>query len=171
MANVQSSINQMISLAGLLASQTPALQAKASKREQTKVLSKQSKVLAEREAALREAFAGPQVPGTYETGEQEYQDILQERAEVARKQYEIDPSKETYTAYAEAEKALKPERSVSEADPEEIAREQYEAEQKQAEVDWYLNQFRAADSSVANAQDRLRETRRRSREVVYGGME
>lgn len=175
MANIQSSINQMISLAGLLASQSPAAKAEAEKRSKMKLLKQEAETLNARDAALRKAYSDFQsAPGTPETGEKEYKEILKERADIAKRQYEINPTEETYAAYAEAEKAMKPDRIVTPADPDEIGMEAYDAAEEQATLDWYANQanrFNTADASVSDAQNRLRETRRRSREVVYGGME
>lgn len=144
MANIQSSINQMISLAGLLASQNPALQAASAKKTEIKQLKK-------KEEAVRS-----QIENIENIAEKE--PYGKELTEIKKQQFEVDPSSETYKAWKETE----PKRLLeAEEDPEEIAKERFESEQKEKEIQDYLDWFRTADQSAAREQEKRREIRRR----------
>lgn len=84
--SIQGNVNQIISLAGLLASQNPAIKSMGEKRAQLDQLNKQEKLL-----ARREALGQGQDPRLT-------QQIKQEQFDVASKKYELDPSAETYEA-------------------------------------------------------------------------
>lgn len=143
MANIQANVNQMISLAGLLASQNPELRAKSEQRAKMAGLAKQEKVartqIEAAEGADKEAY---------------YEDLV----DIKRQQFETKPTAETYGEY----KDIQPKRlGTTEADPEEIAMEIYEEEQKEAEVKSYLDQFRKADQHLADTLAAKTETRKR----------
>ena len=91
--NVQSNINQMLSVAGMLATMNPELRAKAEKRSEIRGLKKQRKTLTQaRDVAVEE--------NKYGLGE-EYQKNL---IDVNRKLFETDPSEETLKSYTTARK-------------------------------------------------------------------
>lgn len=189
MANIQSSINQMISLAGLLASQSPSIRAGAEKKIQEKKLKAREDIVRKK----REAMTGPAVLANVDTAEAESEAILQEERDIAKERYDIEPTEATYEALSKAERALHPATYTIEADPEELAREAVEAEEREQEIEYYKNLYRGfaphskvndpyaelfkkygadayevADTHSQDAQRRLAETRRRNREVIYG---
>ena len=189
MANIQSSINQMISLAGLLASQSPSIRAGAEKRMAEKKLMAREDIVKKK----RQAMTGPAVLENVEAAEAEGEAILQEERDIAKERYDIDPTEETYAALSKAERALHPKTFTLQADPEEIAQEELAEEQRRQEVEYYKDLYRGmapeskasdpyadlfrkygadayelADTHSQDAQRRLAETRRRNKEVVYG---
>lgn len=189
MANIQSSINQMISLAGLLATQSPSIKAGAEKRMAEKNLKAREEIIQKK----REAMTTSAVLKNVEAAEAEGEAILQEERDIAKARYDLDPTEETYEALSKAERALHPITYTAEADPEEIAREAVEEEQRLAEIEYYKDFYRGtapqsrvddpyaelfrkygadayevADTHSQDAQRRLAETRRRNKEVVYG---
>lgn len=159
MANIQSSINQMISLTGLLASQVPAFKAGAEKRAEISRLGK-------KEQAITKA-----IETAADTKDKEA--YAEELTKVKKQQFEVNPTEESYKAYYDT---MPHQFAVIEAEPYEIAQELYETEQKEAEVESYLQQFRKADTHRAEAQAAKMETRRRilegtpSEYLMRGGM-
>ena len=190
MANIQSSVNQMISLAGLLASQSPSIRARSEKRAAIKNLSAREKAVSEVMQVAAES-ADSELAQEYAT----------DLAEIKKQQFEVDPSTESFLGYRGAQYATKEgekERStILPDDPEEIAEEQVKKEGKEEkrrqEVEYYKELYRGtapqskasdpyaelfkkygadayevADTHSQDAQRRLAETRRRNKEVVYG---
>lgn len=104
MPNFQSSINQMLGTAGVLAGLSGIPQRKAAEKAEIEKEKATQAALDKREQVLAEAadVAGrgiqADVPGTvaYQTS----QDIAKERAEVARQQFERNPSRDTYRKYS-----------------------------------------------------------------------
>ena len=140
----------MLSLAGVLASQSPQLKAMSEKRSAIRDLNKKEKAL----SAARDVSAQANADVA-----QDYQDQL---ADVAKAQFELSPTKES------AEKMLE-QRSYSTegqearattvtADPEEIAMERFEQEQFEQEVEGYLNQYReSSKADQAQAEQKAKE--------------
>ena len=87
--SIQGNVNQIVSLAALVATQTPAFKAAAEKRQQLGEIKKEEKILGQREA-VAQAKGG----NTY--------NIKQEQADLAYRKYRTSPSVETAEA---AEKA------------------------------------------------------------------
>lgn len=162
--SVQSSINQMISLTSLLASQSTGLKAMGEKRTKLNDIK-------QREATLEKQ------KGVLPTKE-----VKAEQIKLAKQKLDIDPTDENYKTYLEL---TKPEMRET---PEDTAREAYEYEKEvsegtregraiteeeyinpnettsevyEAEVNRYLEGFRMADKSLADKAAAQRETKRR----------
>lgn len=98
MANIQANINQMISLAGLLASQSPALRAGAERRALQRDLERKE----EARAVEREVLSKT-VPPTQERSEL-LTNVQSELADIKKQQFELDPSAESYESYYKTKK-------------------------------------------------------------------
>lgn len=148
--SVQANINQMLSLAGILASQNPSLQAAVKRKSELSRLNKKEK-------ALRTAIAatGANIAAKEPYGEQ--------LSDVKKKQFELNPTDETFKAYED----ITPKRvSETAADPDEIAKERYENEQKQQEVDQELQRLKNADKSASAAVEKRNTEIKKSREFA-----
>lgn len=145
--SIQANINTMLSLAGILASQNPSLQAMAKKRSDIANLNKQEKAI---NAAI--AATGANIAAKEPYGEQ--------LTEVKKKQFELDPTAESFKAYKETE----PRRVLTtEAEPEDIARERYESELKEQEVNQYLQMYRNAETKAQETLQTKQEEKRKTR--------
>lgn len=146
--SIQSNINQGLSIASLLISQNPQVQAAAKKRTDIRNLSQQ-------EESINKAIEST---GSDIAAKEPYGEAL---SDIKKKQFELSPSEETFKAYKETT----PSRVLTvEASPEEIAQERFEAEQKEAEVNQYLEMYRSAETkaqeNLAVKQNEKRNTRR-----------
>jgi hypothetical protein len=164
MANIQSSVNQMISLAGLLASQNPALQAASAKKTKLNDIKQKEAILEKQKGVLPD------------------KEVKAKQVKLAKEKLDIDPTDENYKTYLELNK---PEMRET---PEDTAREAYEYEKEvsegtregkaiteeeyinpnettsevyEAEVNRYLEGFKMADKSLADKAAAQRETKRR----------
>lgn len=91
---IQSSINQGISLAALIASQNPKLQEYGKKQRALKDLGKREKALYKEKDILEEhAEVDAEEIGTYVAGKE---------AEIAEERYDIDPTAKNFQAVLEA---------------------------------------------------------------------
>lgn len=95
--SIQSNINQMLSIGAMLASRNPALKARAEAREQEAQLSKESAGLEKQMEIEKKHHQGRSKIGVK---------TKKEYANVKRKQYERNPTEETYQALKSAENAL-----------------------------------------------------------------
>ena len=137
--SVQSNINQMLSLAGLLASQSPALKAGAERR----VLRKDLERKAEARSVEREVLSKT-VPPTQERSEL-LTNVQSELADIKKAQFELDPSAESFESYYKTKKGADLLKKVTDPNykpPSEIRRE-------------------LADQRMAEAQAAKKETRTR----------
>lgn len=141
--SIQSNINQMISLAGLLASQSPALRAKSEQRAAMRNLAKQEDIVKKQIDIAQ--------PGDKERYGEELLNIKE-------KQFETMPTEETYSELIK----MRPGQSTTiEESPEDIAQEQIDIETKQKAVQEYKDSFKKADNELAEEQKIRRETRKR----------
>lgn len=141
---IQANINQMLSLAGLLATQSPTLRAKAETRAKMANLAKQEK-------AVRTQI---DVAEDITDKETYYEDLV----DIKKQQFETKPTEETYSEL----KDIQPKRLMTfEADPEEIAQEIYEEETRVNEIKENVDRFRRADENLKTQQEARRETRKR----------
>ena len=148
--SIQSNINTMLSLAGVLASQSPQLIEMAKKREAVSRLTKQKEALGKATTLMAES-------GKSEIA----QSYLDETANISKKIFETDPTDVTAESYLkdryDSTEGIK-ERTISvPAEPEEIAQEMYEEELRQKEVDQYLEMYRNADKKTQEAETKAQE--------------
>lgn len=152
--NIQASVNQGISLATLLATQSPGLKAMGEKASKLNELSKKEQAITE----ARDIASGKNKEGTLSPKEAEaYQEELQS---IKKQQFELDPTAESYQAYKEAA-PYGEERVLMEEEPFEIAKGLYQEQEREKEVEDWLKYFNRADTSVATKQQQISETRRR----------
>lgn len=156
--NVQSSINQAISLASLLASQNPAIQAGAEKRAKLKSLGKQEEQISKQLKTIEAPLSRSE--------EALYEDLMEQQHEINKEKFQVDPSEEALKDYKMSYGATHP-ISVP-GDPEEMAQEMYEIEIGEREDPDPSRQAQKiyearmkADENARMKQEALRETRRR----------
>ena len=145
--SIQSTLNQGLSIAALLTTQSPGFKAKQEARIQTRNLAQQEKAINKQLEALP--------AGDLEKREQLRGDLT----EIKDKQFRLNPTKETYEAYSEMRGG---QTQVAKEDPLNVAQELFEDEQRQQEINSYLDQMRAAakkstDHLIAE-QERLKNT-------------
>lgn len=160
MANIQASINQAISLATLLATQSPKIKAIGEKNIALQNIRKENEVLEKQFSpaydATQKAIKGLQDIDPSETEKviqyaeteidpamEEVSDIVAKQTSLAKRAFETDPNKRTYERYLAGKKASKE-----------------QAEFKQTTQDLFA-EMRQADLEVAKEQELRRETRRR----------
>lgn len=140
----------MLSLAGVLASQSPQLIARAKKREEVSRLTKQKEALGKATTLMAES-GKPEIAQSY----------ADETANISKKIFETDPTEATAESYLKDRYAStegEKERTITTpAEPEEIAQEMYEKELKQKEVDQYLEMYRNADKKTQEAETKAQE--------------
>lgn len=150
--SVQANINQMLSLAGILASQNPTLQAKVKRRTELSSLSKQEKALRTAIAAIDANIAAKEPYG-------------EQLSEVKKKQFELNPTDESFKAYTD----ITPKRvATTEATPEEIAQERYESEQKESEVNQYMQADKKASEAVEKRNAEIKKSREFAKMITEG---
>ena len=148
--SIQSNINQTISLASLLVSNNESLQAAARKK-------RESANLAAQEEAVKSAIeaTGPDIAAKAPYGEQ--------LTEIKKKQFELNPSAESFNAY----KSTRPTKvAEAEASPEEIASEIYESEKSKQEIRSMVDAMHAADRAAIDASKAETERLKRSRDFA-----
>lgn len=96
--NFQGAINQIIGQAGTIAALSGATQ----ERREKKALGKQEQILAQ---AAEIAGSAPQADVEGTVAHQTSQDIAKERTEIAKKQFEMSPTREGYKKYSELRSA------------------------------------------------------------------
>lgn len=150
--SIQSNINQMSSVALLLATNNPTIRAAVDKREKMSKLAKQKEVLTRARDIMGESGRPEQAQG--------YQDEI---AAVSKAAFETDPTKATAEKYL-AERYYSTEGLKERAKPEEIAQEMYRKELREEEIQSLLNQYREAgrkaQEHLAVKQEEKRNTRR-----------
>lgn len=161
MANIQANVNQMISLASLLASQSPAYKAAVEKRGIAKNIAKETKALTEQAgpafSAAEEAIQGinlvdaDKVPEyaeqTVDPAMENVEELLQRKTELAKQEFELKPSEATYNKYLAGKRAIKSYEARATGTRNIIA--EMKAERA------------AADTQLQARQEAMRETRRR----------
>jgi hypothetical protein len=158
--SIQSNVNQMISIAGVLLNTNPTLQARAKAREEAKAKELERKKtlenLTQKKAILKEGIdvaAGEAKP---EVGEA----LLKKYGATALEQFELDPTKENLADYT----STLPGPSVTfKEEPEKIAQELYEEEEYQREVQDYLNMYRGMSEKATGVLSAKQEEKRKTR--------
>lgn len=145
--SIQSNINQMISLASILSSQTEGYKTK-----------QEAKRLGKKERALTEArdIAAKEGTGRGTKMAEQYQEQIQE---VKKAQFENAPSAQ---GLREIEDLERPVATIQE-EPEEIAKQRFEAEEREREVNDFLDQYRKASQTARNALEVKQAEKRDSR--------
>ena len=148
--SIQATLNQGLSIAALLATQSPAYKAKQEERLA-------SDKLARKESALRQ-----QIESISNIAEKE--SVGKELSEVKKQQFELKPSSESYKAYKET--TTQPVATFH-ADPEELAMEAAESrfakEQFETRVNDILGQLREASQKASTSVQAAQEQKRKSR--------
>lgn len=158
--SIQAGINQALSVAGLFASQSPALKDKAEKRAELKSLGRKEKVLSK--AVSESAGAGDSKLA---------QELVDEIGEIKKQQFEVDPSEKSFQAYRQQHYGTtegQKERAITtQEDPQALAEELYEQIQYKSEVASNLESMLKpqeasvkAQEAVTVAQEQKRKTRR-----------
>ena len=148
--NIQSNVNQLISVAGLLATQSPAYKTAIEKQGKLRSLGKQEKVLNEQLKTLNEA----------KQGGFDRERIGEELQSIAQQRFEIDPSKKTL----ESLRAVTPIKGEPwPADPEEIALERFQEYEREQEVEDYFNMYKEASEKAKQATQVKQEEKRNGR--------
>lgn len=148
--SIQANINQTLSLASLLMGSNEAIQASARKRRELKNLASQ-------EQAIKSAI---EVTGSDIAAKESYGEQL---TEIKKKQFELDPTKESFQAY---KSTLPTTVTEVEAEPEEIAKEIYESEKAENEIRSMVDAMHRADKSAMEASEVEAERLKRSREFA-----
>lgn len=133
--SIQANINQQLSLAGVLLTQNPASKAAAERRQEKTSLKRQ-------EQAINKAL---EAIGPSNAAREPYGEDL---AAIKKRQFELDPSAETWADYKGTQT-----RKVAEspADEEEIIQERYEAESREQAINNRVSAMLQADRSAADA--------------------
>ena len=156
MSNFQSSINQMLGTAGALATFSPQLQEHAKNMVENRKIKKEEKVLKEQvEAGLSNGNAlNPQVE----------EDVINRSRELARRKFELNPSKETYKEYT----MQLPGEPIKE-DPEIIHQEEMESipdlARRNAEYNYAYKQAYGRELSNLEAQQQAMDRMYRQKEA------
>lgn len=148
--NIQSNLNQLISVAGLLTMQSPAYRASAEKQRNLGILRNKKRVLNEQLETLNEA----------KQYGAERERIGEELQSVAQQEFEIDPNKQTL---AELRSLTPIPGEPVQADPEEIAQERFEQYEFEQEVDQYFNMYKDASEKAKQATQVKQEEKRQGR--------
>jgi hypothetical protein len=138
--SIQASINNMLSVAGVLAGMNPEIRAKAETRNTLQNLGKRKEAVTEARDIAAEA-------GQSKVAEQ-YQETL---GGINKQIFEVSPSEESFEEYAESSGLNRP-TTTTRGDPLEIAQEIYEEKAFEAEVNQYVKQM---EESAAKAQNNL----------------
>ena len=139
MANIQSSINQAISLTALLATQNPEIKAHGEKKQLQKTLKKQ-----EEAKAIEREVLSKQVEPSQERSEL-LTNVQEELAGIKKAQFKLNPTEESFERYYKTQKGANLLKKVTDPNyktPSELRREQ-------------------ADISARMKQEQLMETRKR----------
>lgn len=96
MSNIQSNINQMLSVAGVMANLNPTLKAKAEARQQQESMRKESESLSSQYNVLAKKRS--------KVAAEQRAIIREKQGELARQQFEMDPSDDTYNALLKIKK-------------------------------------------------------------------
>ena len=162
--SIQSNVNTALSLASLLATQNPALRAKAEKRAELKSLGRKEEVLSK--AVSESGGAGDSKIA---------QELTDQLGELKKQQFELDPSAESFQAYRQQRyhttEGQKERTTTVREDPQAVAEELYEKAQYKREVlsnlDAMMNPGKAqeaaakAQEATKVAQEQKRATRRK----------
>ena len=136
--SIQSNINQALSVAGVLATMNPAIQARAEKRSALRELDAASETIYKESQAAAQSIVKSQAdPEVMQKAFGDIASYQEKGVDVAKKRFELDPSLENYEAISTAEAKVKGFRKLSTVVAEEQAKE-----------------------SLSVAQERIRKTRR-----------
>lgn len=105
--NIQSSINQGISLATLLATQSPGLKAMGEQKAALAKIDKQEAILNRKKSVIAKQESTPTVKNFSEnmiTNSKDDNDIMREDIALKKQRFDIDPSEASYRAYTESVK-------------------------------------------------------------------
>lgn len=156
--SIQATINSTLSLASLLATQSPGLKAKAEKRAELKSLGRKEEVLSK---AVSESAGDPKIG----------QELTDKLGEIKKQQFELDPSDKSFQAYRQQHyhttEGQQERATTFREDPQAVAEELYDELQYKREVAANLEAMMKpqeasvkAQDAVIVAQEQKRKTRR-----------
>lgn len=154
--NIQSNINQTLSIAGMLASMNPTLQAKAKQRADVSRLTKQKESLSKATSVMAES-------NKHEMA----QSYLDQTADISKQIFELDPTEANAQSYlkdySKSTEGMQKRAINIPEEPEKIAQGLYEEELKQKEVDRYLQMYRDAEIQAQENLKLKQDEKRNSR--------